>query len=171
VRACGSRSVLTEVCGVQHCLGCMQRTKLLCIKLLMRLWASWPPARVLARSVSCPADGFSWPHNGNLNEYGSLACCQAGAGCALLTCWGGLSRARCLLPRVPAPTAVRRRLKPFGCRLAAVRRSAWGGPADAAVEALLDETGAWADLPRLAAAADVLVLACVQVRDSAASAN
>jgi len=72
---------------------------------------------------------------------------------------------------VPALTAICRRLKPFGCRLAAVRRSAWGGPAGTAAEALLDEMGAWADLPRLAADADVLVLACVQARDAAASGD
>lgn len=55
------------------------------------------------------------------------------------------------------------RLKPFGCRLAAVRRSAWGSPASAAAEALLDERGEWPELPRLAATADIIVLACVQV--------
>ena len=58
----------------------------------------------------------------------------------------------------------RGRLKPFGCQIAAVRRSAWGTAADAEREALLDEAGAWGDLPRLAAAADIVVLACVQVR-------
>jgi hypothetical protein len=92
-----------------------------------------------------------------------MRCCHARGACC--------ARAVSSRPGVPALIAICRRLKPFGCRLAVVRRSAWGGPADAVAEALLDEMGAWADLPGLAAAADVLVLACVQVRDAAASGD
>lgn len=44
-----------------------------------------------------------------------------------------------------------------------MRRSAWGSPASAKAEGLLDERGAWSELPRLAAMADIIVLACVQV--------
>lgn len=51
------------------------------------------------------------------------------------------------------------RLKPFGVRVTAVRRSAWQGEHPA--EALLDHQGGWEDLPSLAVNADIVVLACV----------
>ena len=84
-------------------------------------------------------------------------------GCAALDeidfCWSAKLRA----PSGSSEDDCSGRLKPYGCRLVAVRRSVWGDPASAAAEALLDERGAWAEMPRLAAMADVIVLACVQV--------
>jgi phosphoglycerate dehydrogenase-like enzyme len=56
-----------------------------------------------------------------------------------------------------------RRLQPFGVRLMAVRRSAWSAHApDQDAQAALAAKGAWADMPRLAADADIIVLACSQ---------
>ena len=63
------------------------------------------------------------------------------------------------------------RLRPFGVRLMAVRRSAWGQAPDQAAEALLDGKGAWGDLPRFAAEADVIIVACSQDASSRGFVN
>ena len=52
------------------------------------------------------------------------------------------------------------RLKAFGVRLLAVRRSPWKGEHGA--EELLDDRGSWQDLPSLASSADLVILTCVQ---------
>lgn len=43
-----------------------------------------------------------------------------------------------------------------------VRRSAWGRKADTAAQQLLHERAAWADMHRVAAQADIIVVACSQ---------
>ena len=63
------------------------------------------------------------------------------------------------------------RLRPFGVRATAVRRSAWGQAPDQASEALLDGKGAWGDLPRFAAEADIIVVACSQDASSQGFVN
>ncbi|KAK9830334.1 hypothetical protein WJX72_011101 [[Myrmecia] bisecta] len=52
------------------------------------------------------------------------------------------------------------RLKPFGCKLTAVRRSPWAGQSPH--EADLEAKGTWLDLYPMAAAADLIVLTCAQ---------
>ncbi|KAK9798534.1 hypothetical protein WJX73_010930 [Symbiochloris irregularis] len=52
------------------------------------------------------------------------------------------------------------RLKPFGVKLLAVRRSPWQGEHEA--EALLDERGSWEDLPSFAARSQLMILTCSQ---------
>lgn len=54
------------------------------------------------------------------------------------------------------------RLRPFGTKVVAIRRSAWGQAADASAEALLDRKGAWSDMASLAADADIIIVACSQ---------
>ncbi len=54
------------------------------------------------------------------------------------------------------------RLRPFGTKVLALRRSAWGQAADASAEALLDRKGAWSDMASFAADADIIIVACSQ---------
>ena len=54
------------------------------------------------------------------------------------------------------------RLKPFGVRLAAVRRSAWDQAGEAGAEALLDAKGSWSNMGSLTAEADIVIVACSQ---------
>lgn len=52
-----------------------------------------------------------------------------------------------------------------------MRRSSWGQPADASAEALLYDKGAWSDMHRFAAAADIIIVACSQDRTSMGFVN
>ncbi|EIE22438.1 hypothetical protein COCSUDRAFT_37061 [Coccomyxa subellipsoidea C-169] len=134
------------------------------------IWVSNIPSEGTGNALSCA----------EMAIYLTLACLRSSHACAesiaerrvgvplgrtlfgtnvLIVGFGGIAKE--LLPR----------LRPFGARVTAVRRSSWGQAADASAEALLDDKGGWGDMRRFAAGADVIIVACSQDSSSMGFVN
>ncbi|BDA43435.1 Glyoxylate reductase [Coccomyxa sp. Obi] len=134
------------------------------------IWVSNIPSEGTGNALSCA----------EMAIYLTLACLRSANACAesinerrvgvplgrtlfgktvLIVGFGGIAKE--LVPR----------LRPFGARVMAVRRSAWGQAADASAEALLDRKGAWSDMASFAADADIIIVACSQDSSSIGFVN